>query len=71
MMQSSTNNTGNRMLVVEKVRFLDKNAAIADARYEIKNADGSAKKMWSTFIVVKIKGIWKISGIRNMLPAKS
>jgi hypothetical protein len=71
MLQSSATNTGKRMLIVEKVKFLSKNSAIADARYEILNADSTPRKMWSTFILVKEKGIWKISAIRNMLPAKS
>lgn len=71
MIQSSTSNSGKRILTVEKVKFLTKTTAIADARYEIQNADGTSRKMWSSFIVVKIKKFWKISAIRNMLPAKS
>ena len=70
MMQSSATNSGKRSLTVEKIKFLNKNAAIADARYEIQNIDGTQRKMWSGFICVKNKGIWKISAIRNMLPAK-
>lgn len=71
MINSSATNAGKRMLIVEKVKFLNKNSAIADARYEIQNTDGTPRKMWSTFIIVKEKGFWKISAIRNMLPAKS
>jgi ketosteroid isomerase-like protein len=71
MMQSSATNGGKRMLTIEKVKFLSKNSAIADCRYEIENKDGTARKMWSTFIVINEKGIWKISAIRNMLPQKS
>ncbi|TDI72183.1 MAG: DUF4440 domain-containing protein, partial [Bacteroidetes bacterium] len=33
------------------------------------NADGTARKMWSTFIVVRNEDGWKIAAIRNMLPA--
>jgi len=40
-----------------------------DARYEIQNADGTTRKMWDTFIVVLDNDAWKISAIRNMLPA--
>ncbi|MEM9676030.1 MAG: DUF4440 domain-containing protein [Bacteroidota bacterium] len=69
MMRSSTRNPGQRTLTVENVRFLTSEAAIADARYEIKNSDGSVRKMWSTFIVVKEAKDWKITAIRNMLPA--
>lgn len=69
MLQSSQGNPGSRKLIVDKVRFLDANNAIADARYEIQNPDGTIRKMWSTFITVNQKGSWKIAGIRNMLPA--
>ena len=69
MMRSSANSTGTRILKVEKIRFLNSECAIVDARYEIQNANGSIRKMWSTFIVVDDKRAWKISAIRNMLPA--
>ena len=69
MLRSSQGNPGTRILTVEKIRFLDPDNAIADARYEIKNADGTTRKMWSTFIVARQKGQWKIAAIRNMLPA--
>jgi uncharacterized protein (TIGR02246 family) len=69
MQRSSQSNPGSRTLTVEKIRFLDQKNAIADARYEIKNADGTSRKMWSTFVVVNQKGRWKIAAIRNMLPA--
>lgn len=69
MMRSSANSPGTRTLKVEKIRFLNPQCAIVDARYEIQNVDGSLRKMWSTFIVVDQKNGWKISAIRNMLPA--
>jgi len=71
MMRSSQNNPGERTLTVETVRFIDRNTAIADARYEIKATDGTlVRQMWSTFVTVRRKGRWKISAIRNMLPAR-
>ena len=69
MLRSSGNNPGDRTLLVETIRMLNPTAAIVDCRYEIKNADGTTRKMWSTFIVVAEKKAWKISAIRNMLPA--
>ena len=69
MQRSSQNSPGERSLIVEKVRFLDPNNAIADARYEIKNPDGSIRKMWSTFFALRQKNQWKITAIRNMLPS--
>lgn len=68
MLNSSANNPGTRTLVVEKIKLLDQNSAIVDCKYEIQNNDGTMRKMWSSFIIVSAKGIWKISAIRNMLP---
>ena len=68
MMESSTSNPGERTLHVERIRYLSDEVALVDARYEIKNSDGSVRKMWSSFTIVDKKG-WKISAIRNMLPA--
>ena len=67
MMRSSESNPGERTINVDKIRLINPKCGIADARYEIQNADGSARKMWSTFIVVKEEGEWKITAIRNML----
>ena len=69
MVRSSTSNPGKRTLKVEKIRFINPESAIADARYEIENADGTSRKMWSTFIVIQENKKWKITAIRNMLPA--
>jgi uncharacterized protein (TIGR02246 family) len=69
MMESSTANPGSRTLTVEKVRFIDEHTALADARYEIRNPDGTVRKMWSSFTVVERREKWKITAIRNMLPA--
>lgn len=70
MMQSSESNPGSRKISVERVRFLNSECAIADARYEIQNTDGSVRKMWSTFMVVHTENRWKITAIRNMLPTR-
>lgn len=70
MMKSSANNPGTRTLHVEKIQAITPTSAIVDCRYEIKNADGTVRKMWSTFIVVADKDKWKIMSIRNMLPSQ-
>jgi uncharacterized protein (TIGR02246 family) len=70
MGKSSTVNPGSRKLMVESVRFLNATTALADVRYEIVNADGSERKMWSTFVAVQENSQWKITAIRNMLPSK-
>ena len=71
MLQSSAGNPGTRRLTIEYLRFLNSYCAIADARYDIQNTDSTERKMWSSFIVVYDKNSWKISAIRNMLPAPS
>lgn len=68
MLRSSASRPGTRTLKVEKLRLLNPFGAVVDCKYEIENADGSPRKMWSTFIVVNDKNGWKISAIRNMLP---
>ena len=70
MLQSSSSNPGTRTLKIEKIRFLNPVSAIADARYQIQNADGTTRKMWSTFIVVYGEDRWEITAIRNMLHAR-
>lgn len=71
MLRSSANNPGKRRIRVENIRILGKESAMADTRYEIENADGRVRKMWSTFIVQLEDEKWKIAAIRNMLPANS
>jgi hypothetical protein len=71
MLESSAARPGTRTLRVERVRFLTKKTAIADARYEIKNPDGSVRTMWSSFTLWQQKDEWKIAAIRNMLPASA
>ncbi|HTE24598.1 hypothetical protein [Flavitalea sp.] len=71
MLNSSASTPGTRTLAIEKIKMLSPVIAIIDCRYEIQNASGNPKKMWSTFIVVSLKGVWKISAIRNMLPVAS
>ena len=68
-MASSAQTGGTRTLTVETVRMVSPDVAIADARYEISGlADGSTRRMWSTFVMARQQGGWQISAIRNMLP---
>ena len=69
MLKSSANSPGTRTLRIENIRMFNPTTAIVDCRYEIQNTDGTTRKMWSTFLVVAAKKIWKISAIRNMMPA--
>ena len=69
MLKSSGNRPGTRTLRIENIKMLNPSGAVVDCRYEIQNTDGTTRKMWSTFIAIAKKKIWKISAIRNMLPA--
>jgi len=69
MLRSSQSNPGKRTITIENLRLMTTDCAIADARYEIQNVDGTSRKMWSTFIAVYENDAWKITAIRNMLPA--
>jgi len=69
MLNSSSNSPGTRTLTIEKIRMLNPTCAIVDCKYVIQNKDRTLRKMWSTFIVLSDNGTWKISAIRNMLPA--
>lgn len=69
MQKSSATNPGTRTLRVDKIRMLNATTAIVDCKYEIQNTDSTMRRMWSTFMVVTEKKVWKISAIRNMLPS--
>ncbi len=66
-MASSARTTGTRTIAVETIRIVGPDVAIADGRYEISGAE--TRKMWTTFVMVRQQGQWRISAIRNMLPA--
>ena len=69
MMASTANSPGKRTLTVDKIRLLSPGSAVVDCRYEIDNEQGTIRRMWSTFVLVSTGADWKISAIRNMLPA--
>jgi len=67
---SSRNTGGQRAITVESVRFLSKDVALADGRYELTGlAGGETRKMWTTLLVIHTPEGWRIAAIRNMLPA--
>lgn len=69
MQKSSASSPGTRTLTIDRIRLLNTNCAMVDCRYEIIHADYGSRKMWSSFVVVKVRKEWKITAIRNMLPA--
>jgi uncharacterized protein (TIGR02246 family) len=66
---SSQQTQGTRTLTIETVRMISATVAIADSRYDIAQTNGTTRRMWASWLVVKDGTAWKIAGIRNMLPA--
>ena len=69
-MASSQQTGGTRTITIETVRFPARGVAIADGRYEISGlAGGATRRMWTSFVLTGSDGGWRITAIRNMLPA--
>jgi uncharacterized protein (TIGR02246 family) len=67
-LESSTRNPGKRSITVETIRFVTPDVAIADGPYEIAS-DGNVRRMWTTIVLEREGGAWRIAAIRNMVPA--
>ncbi len=65
---SSTRNPGSRSITIETVRLITPDVAIADGPYEI-TTDGNVRRMWTTIVLARQGGTWRITAIRNMVPA--
>lgn len=65
---SSAREAGKRTVKIETIRYLSKDVAIADGRYVIAGV-AEDRRMWSTFVMKREAGGWKIAAIRNMMPA--
>jgi uncharacterized protein (TIGR02246 family) len=66
---SSQQTQGKRTFTIETVRMIAANVALADSRYDIAQTDGTTRRMWASWLLVKDGTAWKIAAIRNMLPA--
>jgi uncharacterized protein (TIGR02246 family) len=68
-MESSKRNPGTRSITVAAIRFLTPDVAIADGPYNI--GDGAnIRRNWTTIVVRRVDGRWRIAAIRNAtLPA--
>ena len=64
---SSDRTGGTRTIVIQTVRFPTADTAVADGRYELNSAQ-ERRVMWTSFVMVR-QDRWRISAIRNMLPA--
>lgn len=69
-MASSQRTGGKRSIEVTSIRFLTPDVAIADGRYTLTNiTGGGTRDMWTTLVLKRESGVWRIAAIRNMLPA--
>lgn len=67
---SSKTNSGTRTITIKTVRFPAADVAIADGEYVIAaTSSAQARRMWTSFVMVRSGGRWRIDAIRNMLPA--
>jgi uncharacterized protein (TIGR02246 family) len=66
---SSQQAQGTRTFTIDTVRMIAADVAVADSRYEIAQTDGTTRRMWASWLLVKDGTTWKIAAIRNMLPA--
>jgi uncharacterized protein (TIGR02246 family) len=67
---SSQTNSGTRTITIETVRFPARDVALADGQYTIAgNQTTGTRNMRTSFVLVRTAGAWRISAIRNMLPA--
>jgi uncharacterized protein (TIGR02246 family) len=67
MAESSRQNPGTRAITVASVRFITPDVAIADGGYDIA---GSAVRRWTTIVLEREAGAWRIAAIRNMVPGR-
>ena len=69
-LESSQRNQGKRGIRIEMVRFITPDVAIADGPYEIAT-EGGVRRMWTTIVLERERGAWRVTAIRNMVPAAS
>ncbi len=71
MVESSSKEQAKSSVSITGVRMVDPDVAIVDGRYRTTSLDGAIREMWTTFIVKRTTGGWRIAAIRNMKPAPS
>jgi len=69
-MGSSQKEAAKSTITIESIRFVTPAVALVDGRYETVSAStGATRKMWTALLLTKMAQGWRISAIRNMLPA--
>ena len=69
MLESSRKNPAKRTIAVETVRLVAPDVALVDGRYTQTGAAAEVRAMWTAFVMKRTPEGWRISAIRNMLPA--
>jgi uncharacterized protein (TIGR02246 family) len=65
MLETSARNPGIRAISIASVRFITPDVAIVDGDYK---TGTSSQRLWTTIVVKREAGGWRIAGIRNMAP---
>ena len=69
-MASSQKEASKSSIDIESIRFIDRDVAIADGRYETVSAStGASRRMRTTLVLKRVDSGWHITAIRNMLPS--
>jgi uncharacterized protein (TIGR02246 family) len=65
MLETSARNPGVRAIAIASVRFITPDVAIVDGDYK---TGASSQRLWTTIVVRREAGGWRIASIRNMAP---
>ena len=65
MLETSARNPGTRAIAIAAVRFVTPDVAIVDGEYK---TGTDARPLWTTLIVRRVGGGWRIAAIRNAAP---
>jgi uncharacterized protein (TIGR02246 family) len=65
MLETSARNPGVRAIAIAAVRFVTPDLAIVDGDYK---TGTSNQRLWTTLVVKREPGGWRIASIRNMAP---
>lgn len=66
---SSKKEKNQSSITVENIRLIDPSVAIVDGRYRTVSLNGQTRNMWTTLVLKRTDGTWRITAIRNMLPS--
>jgi uncharacterized protein (TIGR02246 family) len=68
MLDTSARNPGVRAITIAAVRFVTPDVAIVDGEYQ---TGTDARQLWTTLIVRRVAGGWRIAAIRNAAPTSA